>query len=65
MRVSHKTENRAGKAQAEKGVVIIDGPNSVALSMTPEAAAKMGKRMITAAGVADLQPEAKEKRRHP
>ncbi|MDB5701707.1 MAG: hypothetical protein JWL66_1906 [Sphingomonadales bacterium] len=63
--MSYKTESRAGKAQAEKGIVIIDGPDSVALSMTPRAAAKMGKRMIDAAGKADLQPEAKEKRRRP
>ncbi|MDB5702144.1 MAG: hypothetical protein JWL66_2343 [Sphingomonadales bacterium] len=63
--MSHKTESEAGKAQAEKGVVIIDGPASVAISMTPKAAAKMGKRMIDAAGIADTHPEAKEKRRHP
>ena len=63
--MSHKTENEAGEAQAEKGLVIIDGPNAVAISMTPKAAAKMGQRMIDAAGVADTQPEAEEERRHP
>jgi len=63
--MSSKTQSRAGKAQAEEGMVIIDGPDAVALSMTPSAAAKMGQRMIDAAGVANTQPKAKEKRRHP
>jgi hypothetical protein len=63
--MGRRTENEAGEAQAEKGVVIIDGPNSIALSMTPKAAAKMGKRMIDAAGIADTHPEAEEERRHP
>ncbi|AYJ86162.1 hypothetical protein D3Y57_09545 [Sphingomonas paeninsulae] len=63
--MSSKTENQAGKVQAESGVVIIDGPDAVALSMTPEAAAKMGKRMIDAAGEAVAHPETKEKRRRP
>jgi hypothetical protein len=63
--MSSKTENQAGEAQAENGVVIIDGPDAVALSMTPEAAAQMGQRMIDAAGEADTHPETKEKRRRP
>lgn len=63
--MSNKTESRAGNAQAEKGVVIIDGPDAIAISMTPNAAAKMGQRMIDAADVARTHPEAAEEHRRP
>lgn len=47
--MSGKTEAEPGNAQAENGIVIIDGPDAVALSMTARAAETMGKRMIDAA----------------
>ncbi|CAN5346353.1 hypothetical protein BH09PSE3_BH09PSE3_05080 [soil metagenome] len=63
--MSRKTESRAGNVQAEQGIVIIDGPDAIALSMTPKAASKMGQRMIDAASAAKAQPKFKEKRRRP
>jgi hypothetical protein len=59
--MSTKTEGEPGSAQAEKGIVIVDGPNAVALSLTPKAAGEMGRRMIHAAEEASTHPEAKEK----
>jgi hypothetical protein len=46
----------AGKATAEAGVVLLDGPGGVAVAMTAEAARETGRRLITAADVADQQP---------
>jgi hypothetical protein len=61
--VGTKTECEPGKVQAENGIVIIDGPDAVALSMTPDAAETMGKRMINAAEQASTHPEANAERR--
>jgi hypothetical protein len=61
--MSRKTESKSGEVQAENGTVIIDGPDALALSMTPDAADTMGKRMIDAAEQASAHPEAKENRR--
>ena len=38
-----------GSANAERGVVILDGPDGVAVAMTPAAAAETGRRLIAAA----------------
>ena len=46
----------AGKATAESGVVLLDGPGGVAVAMTPEAARETGRNLIEAADQADLQP---------
>lgn len=45
----HKPQARAGTASAEDGFVILDGPNGVAVAMTPEAAEETGRRLIAAA----------------
>jgi hypothetical protein len=45
----HQPEDRAGIASAEGGFVMLDGPNGVAVAMTPEAAAQTGRRLIAAA----------------
>lgn len=44
-----------GVASAEEGVVILDGPNGVAVTMTAEAAAKTGESLIAAAVLAEKQ----------
>lgn len=44
-----------GIASAEDGLVILDGPNGVAVTMTPEAAAGTGQSLISAAAVASQQ----------
>lgn len=45
----------AGVAVAEKGVVMLDGPDGTALSLTPAAARIMGERLIRAAAIAEEQ----------
>jgi len=49
-------EAAAGKATAESGVVLLDGPGGVAVAMTPEAARETGRSLIEAADQADFQP---------
>lgn len=51
-----------GVASAEDGLVILDGPNGVAVTMTPDAAQKTGNSLILAANHAAKQITAIEKR---
>ncbi len=44
-----------GVATAEDGVVILDGPDGVAITMTPEAAALTGQSLVVAAERAERQ----------
>ena len=46
-----------GIATAESGVVILDGPDGVAVTMTPAAAAQTGRNLIQAAEAAEQQGE--------
>ena len=39
---------KPGEVNSEQGVVIIDGPGSIAATLTPDDARKMGRRMIAA-----------------
>lgn len=43
---------QAGTVSAEAGVVIIDGPDGVALSLTPDAAEELANRLVAAAAEA-------------
>ncbi len=45
----------AGIASAEDGLVVLDGPNGVAITMTAKAAAQTGRNLIDAALIADRQ----------
>jgi hypothetical protein len=45
----HGPERNPGIATAEQGLVLLDGPDGVAISMTPEAAAETGRNLIAAA----------------
>jgi hypothetical protein len=38
-----------GIATAEQGVVLLDGPDGVAIAMTPRAAEETGRRLVAAA----------------
>jgi hypothetical protein len=38
-----------GKAVAEEGLVLLDGPDGIAISMTPDAAEETGTSLIAAA----------------
>ncbi|UZW57437.1 hypothetical protein NUH86_17780 [Sphingobium sp. JS3065] len=44
-----------GVATAEDGVVLLDGPNGMALTLTPYAAAQTGRNLIAAAEIAQRQ----------
>lgn len=44
-----------GVASAENGIVTLDGPDGVAVTMTPEVAAETGRRLIAAAALASTQ----------
>lgn len=48
-------EQEAGIASAEQGVVLLDGPNGVAISMTPEAAENTARSLLAAAAEAQSQ----------
>ncbi len=48
-------EEEGGIATAELGLVLLDGPNGVAVAMTPEAAEATGRSLLAAAEVADGQ----------
>jgi len=41
--------NEAGQVSVEDGVVLVDGPDGVAISLTPAAARTFGERLIAAA----------------
>ena len=44
--------DRPGVASAEQGIVLLDGPDGVAVAMTPDAAEATGHSLVTAAGEA-------------
>lgn len=51
----HQPREDAGKASAEHGVVILDGPDGVAVTMTAEAAARTADSLHDAASQALAQ----------
>ena len=57
---SNEAETVGGIATAEQGVVILDGPDGVAVAMTPEAAESTARSLLAAAEEAASQcgPEA-------
>ena len=52
---SPQAEDQPGIASAEDGLVVLDGPNGVAVTMTPAAAAQTGHNLISAAQTAEEQ----------
>lgn len=48
--------------EAEDGNVVVDGPDGVAVLLTPDAAAETSDRMLAAAAEAQGQIKAKERR---
>ncbi|TGX56024.1 hypothetical protein E5A73_02615 [Sphingomonas gei] len=48
-------EGQPGVASAEQGLVLLDGPSGVAVSMTPEAAVATGHSLLAAAEEAAIQ----------
>ncbi len=53
--MSTRTHDTPSDVAAEEGGVHLDGPGSVAVSMTPGAARKTADRLAAAAGEADTQ----------
>jgi hypothetical protein len=49
-----------GKAFAEEGQVMLDGPDGVAVSMTPDAAEDTGRELLRAAAEARSQLSLRE-----
>jgi hypothetical protein len=47
-----------GIASAEQGLVLLDGPDGIAVTLTPQAAAQTGRNLIAAATLAEQQPRA-------
>ena len=56
----HLPQGEAGEASAESKVVMLDGPDGVAVSMSPDAAEETGRRLIAAAEEAREQDPASE-----
>ncbi|WP_294237602.1 hypothetical protein [uncultured Sphingomonas sp.] len=50
-----QVHDEAGLATAEQGIVMLDGPNGVAVSMTPSAARRTGEGLVAAAREAETQ----------
>ena len=48
-------QKQASQVAAEGGNVIIDGPDGVAITMSPDAAEETAKRLVQAAGEARRQ----------
>ena len=48
-RTAQAPQSSAGEAHADSGFVILDGPDGVAVALTPDAAAETGRRLIAAA----------------
>ncbi len=58
-----KTYDEASKVGSEDGDVTVNGPDGIAVSMTPEAAAETGDRLIGAAAEAHGQTLRSEMRK--
>ena len=50
-----KPHSTPSAVNAEDGEVLIDGPNGVAVSFTPEAAVETSERLVSASAAADRQ----------
>ena len=59
----NKVENTPSEVTAVDGEVIVDGPDGVAVSMTPEAAAETSDRLLRGAAQARGQQMNEESRR--
>ena len=60
-----KTYDRPSEVAAEDGQVIVDGPDGVAVTFTPEAAAETGDRLLFNSAKARGQQINEEERRRP
>ncbi|HVF94450.1 MAG TPA: hypothetical protein VM900_09065 [Sphingomonas sp.] len=69
--MANKTYDEASSVGAEEGNVYVDGPDGVAVAMTPGAAAETSDRLLHAANmaqgqrIAERQQEEENRARHP
>ena len=61
--MTRKPEDTPSEVTAEDGQVIVDGPDGVAVAMTPEAAAETSHRLLLGAAKARGQQLNEESRR--
>ena len=61
--MDEKIHNTPSEVTAEHGAVIVDGPDGVAVAMTPEAATETSDRLLFTAGKAKGQQIAAGKRK--
>lgn len=61
--MSEKTYNEASDVTAEGGEVHVDGPDGVAVSLTPEAAADTSDRLLVGAAKAAGQKVEEQRKR--
>ena len=54
---AHGAHGDASEVMAEEGDVIVEGPNGVAVTLTPDAAEETARRMLRAASEARQQVE--------
>ena len=54
---SKETQTEPGVASAEEGIVVLDGPDGVAVSIEPTPAEETGQRLIDAAHAARDQKD--------
>jgi hypothetical protein len=52
---SARPETQGGRAVAEQGLVVLDGPDGVAITMTADAAEETGRALLAAAAEARNQ----------
>jgi len=55
MNRSVRAHDKAGEASAVEGVVVLDGPDGVAVTLSPDAAEQTGRSLIAAAASARQQ----------
>ena len=63
--MAKEPEAEPSKVAAEDGLVFVDGPDGVAVTMTPEAAEETSQRLLQAAAQALGQQDMEALRRNP
>jgi len=53
----HAAHGQASSVVAEQGAIIIEGPNGVAVTMTPDAAEETARRLLVAVAEARTQDQ--------
>lgn len=53
-------QTQPGRASAEGGLVVLDGPNGIAVTMTPDAATETGSSLLAAAQIAAAHEQGAE-----